>query len=262
MISFDLDFFPLAEARGEELGQFDECLESFLGCLRRNGNIIGDHVTLELADRVQARVLALAPDALDEANLSEYARKDGEQVRALSARDPQTRRVEEKTSEQTWCDCQAPSFRLLYSQWSRLISPVLCGDCWRDVPLYRLPLIGDSQSKEHGELTTWLDTRENFEWIWLGSGAGEREAYRQLARPRSPFIKATRELAARLEAKTGVPTFTFLKHYYRKWDKHCPLCERKWKWKGPEELRFRCEHCRLISEKATDYRTPLLQLHC
>ncbi len=257
MISFDLNFFPRDDARGNEYGQFNERLEAFLGTLSRHGNTVGDSIFLEFGDSVQARVQCLAPDALDDSNLSEYARADLERIRSLSARKPDFQQNEDK---QTWCDCHTPSCRFLYTHWDRLVSPLRCGDCWRDVPLYRLPLL-DNPSKEHGQLTTWLDTRENFEWLWLHSGAGEREAYRQLARPRSPFMKETRDLAAQLEAKTKVPTFAFLKHYYKKWDKHCPLCEREWKWKGPEILRFRCNHCRLLSEKPTDYRTPLSKLH-
>lgn len=261
MISFDLDFFPRDDARGHEFEQFDERFASLLGCLRRHGNIVGDYSSLELSNRVQVRVLCLAPDALDEANLNEYVRDELERLRAVTTREPEFRMIEEKQVELTWCHCKAPSFRLLYSHWNRLISPVLCGDCWRDVPLYRLPLPEYSPSKEHGTLTSWLDKREDFEWIWLHSGAGERAAYRQLARPNSPFIKETRDLAASLEATTGVPTFAFLKHFYKKWGDHCPLCERKWKWKGPKKLRFRCDHCRLLSEKSTDYRTPLSKLH-
>lgn len=265
MISFDFDFFPRENARGHEYEQFDERFETLLGCLWRHGNIVGDYVTLELQDRVQARVLALAPDALDEANLSEYGREELERLRALTTREPEFVLVEEKQFEITWCLCQTPSFRLLYSRWDRLVSPVVCGDCWRDVPLYCLPLNEESSSKEHSDLTQWLHKRENFEMLWLYSGDGEREAYRQLARPRSPFMKSTRQLAGQLEARTGVPTFAFLKHYYKKWDKHCPLCGRKWKgrwpWKGPNELRFRCDHCRLISEEPLHYRLPLSKLH-
>ncbi len=265
MISFDLNFFPRDDARGHEYEQFDERLESFLGSLWRHGNIVGDYPTLELWDRVQARVQCLAPDALDEANLNGYAREELERLRVVTTREPNFAMVEEKQVELSWCRCQSPSFRLLYSHWDRLVSPVLCGDCWCNVPLYRLPLFDESPSKEHGTLTSWLDTRESFEWLWLGSGEGEREAYRQIARPRSPFMKRTREIAAQLEAKTGVPTFAFLKHYYKKWDKHYPLCGREWKgtwlWKGPNELRFRCDHCRLMSEKPLHYRLPLSKLH-
>lgn len=261
MVSFDLDFFPRDDGRGDEYDQFDEVLERFVGDLLRHGNIVGDYAFLELRDRVQVRVLALAPDAFEETNMSQYARNDLERLRAISQSEPQFQRIEEVIELSTGCDCQTPSFRLLYSHWNRLISPVLCGDCWRVVPLYRLPLVDSGSSKEQGRLTSWLDKREDFEWIWLHSGAGEREAYRQLARPNSPFMKETRDLAASLGEKTGVPTFAFLKHFYKKWGKHCPLCERKWKWKGPQKLRFRCDHCRLMSEKSTDYPTPLSELH-
>ena len=40
MFSFELDFFPRTEARGDEHGQFDDVLLMFFIHLEKNGNIL------------------------------------------------------------------------------------------------------------------------------------------------------------------------------------------------------------------------------
>lgn len=139
-----------------------------------------------------------------------------------------------------------------------------CGDCDLDVPLYRLPLCEPPNgSQDASRFVNWQSDYVALDLLWLHSRVGERYATRQLERPKSDFMKQTRELAADLEKASNVPTYSFLKHYYQKWGKHCPLCGRKWVWKdAPQELfAFKCGHCRLISSEASMDRKPLSELH-
>jgi len=207
MISFDLDFYPRVFPRDEdERFALSDAIETFLSALIRNGNIIGEHVILELSDCYRVRVLCWSPDALDEANFSSYARDDLAKLRPLLARDAEFHRVPEVEREPTWCDCENPSGRILFTTFlSRLGSPVRCLYCRRDVPIYRLPL--PKEAIERAELLSWQDDYQTLDTLYMNSGVGERFSYRQLARPKSDFMKRTRELAADVESSSGVPTY-------------------------------------------------------
>lgn len=264
MTSFDLDFFPRDDARGDEYSQFDWQLESFLSSLWRNGNVVGDYWILNLTDRVQARITSPAPDAMEFSNWSVYAFNDWERLAALLLRPTVIAKVEEKETAPTWCNCSASPFYLLYSTWETLPSPMRCGACALDVPLYRLPICEPPNgAQDASRFVNWKSDHVCLDLLWLHSGVGERYATRQLQRPKSKFMVQTRQLAADLEEKSGIPTYSFLKHYYLKWGKRCPLCARKWRWKNSprEQFAFKCDHCRLISSEASGERTPLSKLH-
>lgn len=263
MIPFDLDFYPLTFPRDEdERYELFDRIECFLSALIRNGNIVGEHAVLELADRWRVRVLCWAPDALDEAHFTSYAREELTKLRLLLARDAEFHRVVEVERKPTWCDCEHPTGRVLFTTFlARLGSPLDCLDCRRDVPIYRLPL--PEGATERAVLLSWQDDFQALDTLYMHSGVGERFSYRQLARPKSDFMKETRQLAANVETSSGVPTYSFLLHAYQKWGKHCPLCGQKWTWKdSPDDfLIFKCDHCHLISSEASGLRMPLSELH-
>ncbi len=261
MISFDLDFFPRDDARGDDLDDFENLLESWLASLLRNGNIINGWQNLELGDRVQVRAVAVAPDALEKRNWDTSAERDWAKLEPLFLTPPHFARVGGLPKEPTWCECAAPSGRVLFTTFLDEGSPVGCLDCGQDVPLYRLPHL--RVGGDHNDFRGWQADFQALDQLWMGSSVGERFAYRQLARPKSDFMKETRELAARLESTSGVPTYSFLLHHHKKWGKRCPLCARKWTWKHSPRalLAFKCDHCRLVSSEASDEKTPLRELH-
>ena len=249
MISFDLNFFPRDDVDDYEL---DDRIEDFLSSLICNGNIIGEHVIEEHNDCCRVRVLCWSPDALDDANLTGWARRDLAKLNEFLKSAPQFERIVEVECEQMWCQCSNPTERLVFTTFlAKLSSPINCLDCGYGVPLYHLPLI--KGAREQAIFLGWQNDYQALDILWMHSDVGERFAYRQLARPKSDFMKATRELAAKLEAATGIATYSFLLHYNKKWGNRCPLCARKWKWKNtPNTLfAFKCDHCHLITSEAS-----------
>ncbi len=261
MISFDLNFFPRPESRGEEPDNFENLLETWLASLLRNGNIIDDWQVLELSDRIQVRVEGIAPNALAEVNWGDSAKHDWEKLQELLLAPSDFHRVGKLPSEPTWCECMAGSCYLLFAKYLHGGSPVQCLECGGDIPLYRLPVA--NTNVDRSTYRFWQSNYNALDQLWMASGVGERFAYRQLARPKSDFMKETRELAAKLEAASQIPTYSFLLHHHKKWGKHCPLCKRKWRWKKTPNMlfAFKCDHCRLVSSEASGEALPLRKLH-
>ncbi len=236
-------------------------MECWLAALLRNGNILISWQIIEFCDRVQVRVVTLAPDALEPKNWDTSGEKEWIRLEPLLLRPSQFQRIGNWPEKPSWCGCAEPSSRVLFTTFLDEGSPVSCLDCGQDVPLYHLPHL--QPNGDHNEFRGWQSDFKAFDGLWMGSGVGERLAYRQIARPKSDFMKQTRELAAKLEAVSNIPTYSFLLHYYQKWGKRCPLCARKWTWKNSQRslLAFKCDHCRLVSSEADDERTPLSKLH-
>lgn len=262
MRAVEMDFFPREETRGEEYEQFDAQLDDFIGALQRDGNLLRDSdVTLELADRVQVRAIAAADDALRPTNWNFYALKNWEKLSQMSNQEPQLRLVEETDDGDAACACVASGALVLYSTYSNRVSPIDCLDCALPVPLYRLPHLKEEQ--EHWTLSSWGQSYQTLDQLYMDSWWGERMAYHQLSNPRAGFIKHSCEIARELEEKVGKPVYVFRLHAYKEWDETCPLCKREWVWHNtPRSLfHFKCDGCRLISQEAGSEAQPLSELH-
>lgn len=261
MISFDLNFFPSSESRGAQSTDFDYVLESWLGSVYRNGNVLEHGPIVELTNHLQVRVLTPAPEALQKSNWDAASERDWEKLERLFLSPARFELVGRSLEEAQWCQCAAPSGQFLFTRFLYKGSPVSCFDCWHAVPLYRVPIL--KLEVDRFRYRNWQEDYNALDRLWMDSSVGEQFAYRHLARPKSDFMKGTRDLAAQLELTSGVPTYSFLLHYHKKWSKRCPLCGCKWRWKDSPSgvLAFKCDHCRLVSSEASDKAKPLRELH-
>ena len=112
---------------------------------------------------------------------------------------------------------------------------------------------------EHKEqLYFWQRSYYHHDNIWLGSGALEIGAYRQLADPASELAEHGRDLCREIETATGVPTFYYLMRYWGRLkgeeQRLCPGCGTAWRtersreWPGRFwQFDFNCDRCRLVS---------------
>lgn len=262
MRAVEMDFFPRAQTRGDESGQFDDTLLWFIGILQKDGHLLDNSdVVLELSDRVQVRAIAAADDALDQANWNVYALKCWADLKAMSIQKPQLRLIQENDDGDAACSCDASSSLMLFTTHLATTSPIDCMDCKRPIPLYRLPHL--NQEDEHWTLRQWENQYKTLDQLYMNSWWGERMAYHQLSNPRSGFINDSRKVARELEKKVKKPVYVFLLHVYQQWGETCPRCNRDWIWNNtPSPLfHFKCDYCRLVSQEATSEATPLSELH-
>ncbi|PQV63465.1 putative nucleic acid-binding protein, contains Zn-ribbon domain [Abditibacterium utsteinense] len=261
MRAVEMDFFPREETRGDEYGQFDGELESFISALQTHGNMLNGEAILELADCVQVRGVIAADDALSQTNWSIYTLESWEKLKQISVQEPQLRLIEEIDNDDAVCCCATFNSLVLFTTYIAISSPVDCLNCGLPVPLYRLPYL--KEEKEHWTLREWEKQYQTFDRLYMNSCWGERMAYHQLSNPRSGFINHSRKVARELEEKVGKPVYVFLLHAYQQWSDTCPRCKRPWIWHDtPKSLfHFKCDHCRLISQEATSEAKSLSEFH-
>src|SRR5262249_27697166 len=103
-----------------------------------------------------------------------------------------------------------------------------CGDTGACVPAYTLPMSDDDRER----LYFWRKEYISHDRLWLYSGALEIPAYKQLADPDSELSSRGRELCAKIEKSTQIPTFYCLKRYWGRnegeAERSCPGCGQKW----------------------------------
>jgi predicted nucleic acid-binding Zn ribbon protein len=158
------------------------------------------------------------------------------------------------------CTCRQRGSLILFTTFLDDESPVRCGACFGPIPLYRLP--GTTETGNHQQLLWWQDTYQALDWLFIGTGAGERFAHGQLARHDSELSKEGRALARKLEKQTRLPVYYYLSKHVGRSDRaerrrKCPSCGKPWL--RPEPLHrifdFACRRCRLMSNVAFDVRS-------
>ena len=242
-----------------------ENLDWLPGILIRNGQILSHEiVTVQLGSEL--KIFALIPErsALSPRNHNVWAKKALSNLKAVGVMRPRVRIIgrdidlDVAPPMDPVCRCKRRKSYILFTTFLHLCSPLRCGDCFKPVPLYKIPPWRDS---EYGDLLTWAANYRSCDTLYINSSAGERFGLAQLSDYDSALSKDGREICAKIEKVTAKPTFYYLMHPYARSYKVdakrlCPACGKPWRLKKTwhKFLDFRCNRCRLLSNIAWDCR--------
>ncbi|HMF87674.1 MAG TPA: DUF2310 family Zn-ribbon-containing protein [Gemmatimonadaceae bacterium] len=252
-------FFRARNARNHE--EVLDKVWSYLAALLHNGQIVGDHIPIA---KVRAGYLVTAslpePAALADRFANAWVRKRLRDLKSVGVARPKVTRLGTDPDGASPCTCTRRPFLLLFTTFMTVSSPVRCGRCFRPIALYRMPVTYE-EGKNHQDMLQWQDTYKAIDWLFIGSGAGEKWAHDQLSRVDSALSVDGRELARELEKKARVPVYYYLNKYFGRSDRaerkrKCPSCGRAWLREEPLHLifDFQCRRCRLLSNVAFDVR--------
>ncbi len=223
----------------------------FLGYLRHNGQLIGRYMHPYAKDgSISATFPTATEDALDEKYHNKYV-IDG--IRKLENLCGQKLKIEwvgsGEDQETSICNCTKHKYFLLY--YYKDYSPILCGSCEKQVPLFQMPKLHDFG---YWNLTNWLNAYEGCVLIDLNCGTGERWAIKQQCDFDSGLSVQGRAVAAKITEATGVKTYYFLSNFSKRSktkdrNRPCPSCGGDWHL--AEEIhgyvRHKCDKCLLMS---------------
>jgi predicted nucleic acid-binding Zn ribbon protein len=233
-----------------------ECLAAFL----HNGQIAGEPRLIAQVDGGYL-VVASLPEAgaLSERFANKWVRRSLRELASVGVARPVVTQLGPNPESRQPCRCRKRPFLILFTTFMHGESPVRCGRCFNPIPLYRLP--ATSEAGNYQDVLWWQDTYQAFDWIFIGSGPGERFAHEQLSRFDSELSADGRELARELEKKVRVPVYYCLSKHFGRSDRaerkrKCPSCGKNWRRDEPLNriFDFQCRRCRLLSNVAFDVR--------
>lgn len=218
-------------------------LEEFLSTLRMNGQIL-TYTIVDDGESSYAIAVAADDDALDEGYYDCYTKK------YLTRLGVAYEVLGTDVCATDCCHCGAAEYYLLRADYDEISSPVICGDCGREIPLYRIPYVFGEE--EHFRILSWQEMYQRVEGLWL-DGLSDRFTKRQMIDVNSQLNRQGAELCTELERKLQRPVFLYVRNPIGGWyqaEKNnrilqaCPKCGKNLRTESSVSAGL-CDQCRL-----------------
>jgi predicted nucleic acid-binding Zn ribbon protein len=227
---------------------------SLLSALRMNGQICGTEWPLHIQDDCcVATVMVPEHNSIAPEYHGKYVQKylhEGEAQGILITSSD----VGKECASGQACSCANPSAYILFTTFVSLESPLRCLDCFRPVPLYRLPA---TPAGEHCEIIGWQSDYQSCDRLQMNCTVLERAATHQISDLHSPLSQQGLAICQRLESMTNKPVYYYLyrasgRSLASEQKRLCPSCGHPWYQETPLHslFHFKCERCRLLSNRA------------
>lgn len=154
------------------------------------------------------------------------------------------------------CKCEQCDYYILYTNYTAITSPIICGGCTKVVPLYRIPYLDEDDAMP---ILSWQSNYQACDTLQMNCQVGEQWTIDQLQEVSSELSRQGLDICARITKYTWTPTYYFLYNYRlisHESDvaRMCPWCNQSWYLDQSLEfgyftLSFKCDHCNLISHK-------------
>ena len=224
-----------------------------LGCLRRNGQILGKEYAIAQTGRM-LRVYALVPEpnALHKSHDSRWVRESRRRLVEKGLTHLRVGIVGNDPTSRNADTCSDPRDYILFTHYLTTGSPLRCGECFDPVPLYRVPPTCDKS--KYYSVGTWESDYQACDTLQMNCSTGERFGIREMSEADSSLSRRGRQLCADIEKSSGKPVYYYLLRYMKQTTtakeeaRSCPICGGAWLLESPWHIfDFKCAACRLVS---------------
>ncbi|MCF6351203.1 MAG: Zn-ribbon-containing protein [Flavobacteriaceae bacterium] len=246
----------LIKNNNSEYKDFIDDVYTYIYFLQRSGQILErEQIISQHENTVTIPVVCPEKDALNLKNCNEYALKAFKNIEKHTDSKIEFIKTGIDPDYKNYKIPEKSSFYILRNGWS---SPLICGDTYNAMPLYKIPYT-DKDKKSYDNINFWNNDYERLSGLWL-NGVYEEFAQEELQNITSKINTIGRELCKKIEKITQIPTYYFLFNY-RDWSKEedyqrkCPITKKEWliKDKTSEDfIAFKCDESRLVSELSTN----------
>lgn len=194
-----ITFRPLKEDIEDILDTIDDILQM----LYQNGQILQERLVEKHDKNYVANVVTTDNDSLNSEYYNQYILKE------IQNFDIETEIICDDVMASDSCHCQEHSYYILEIVVDDFSSPIMCGDCGKEIPLIRIPYLYDEE--EHYSILSFQKTYQSVDCLWRES-LSDRFTKRQIIDYRSQLNQRGLEICAELEKKVKKPVYYFLRN--------------------------------------------------
>ncbi len=219
-------------------------LVSLLSMLYKNGQILDNWIIEDHDSYFEIRVTTTDDDSLSPKYYNRYIEKELEDFTL------ETTVLSNDACATDCCHCDEHSYYVIAINPYDSSSPVICGDCGKEIPLFRLPYLYNEE--EHYSVLTFQSIYKSVDNLWMNS-LSDRFTKRQITQHDSQLNKLGLDIRKELEDKVQKPVYLLIANPIGGWfefeknnkilDK-CPKCGGEFKAIKSYADKV-CESCRL-----------------
>lgn len=235
-----------------------------LGNWARSGQVLDTDCPVTFA-KSACRVIVSCPEttSLSPRHANKYVRGDLSRLRSYGLLKPTFRLLGRGLESPTSDNCRKPGWYILITNYLSSESPLMCGDHYLPVPLYRVPptYLADPS---YWDVRCWQREWKCCDDLQMACGAGERFATKQISEFGSALSEKGREICRQIEKTTRVPTYYYLyravaRSVASEQRRLCPSCGKQWLLVKPLHriFDFKCDRCRIVSNIAWSARSTM-----
>ncbi len=193
-----ITFKPLVEESKEYVS---ERIDGFLYLLYVNGQILKEWIVETKNNYYIATTITSDDDSLNSKHYNSYIRKE------LANFEISCEIVCDEPRSTDCCHCNEHSYYILAINPDDNSSPIICGDCGKEIPLIRIPYL--YQEEEHWSILSFQSMYKAVDRLWM-DGLSDRFTKRQIIDHKSRLNKVGMDIRAELENKVKKPVFYLL----------------------------------------------------
>lgn len=230
-----------------------ELIEDYLSTLYTNGQIYSDYNLIHI-EHLRYKAYINVPDleSISEKYNNEYVNRSYKHLIV------QMKEIGKNILYNPNCNCKTVPYYILFcTSETGTSSPITCGKCGNEIPLYKVPYL--FRESEHFTLINYQKIYASVHELYMQS-LSDRFTIKQLVNPDSSLNKRAFEIREELENKIKKPVYLSLSRsfldvnrYAKKIDSDkCPKCGKnllECDYQIGLVKMFRCDDCRLITDK-------------
>lgn len=220
-------------------------LENLLFMLYKNGQILNNWIIEEYENYLEVRVTTTDDDSLDSKYYNKYILKELENFTL------DITILTDDACATDCCHCHDHSYYIIAINPKDSSSPIICGDCGKEIPLVRIPYLYNEE--EHYSILNFQAIYQSVDNLWMNS-LSDRFTKRQIINHDSQLNKLGLNIRSELEKKVGKPVYLLIANPIGGWFefeknnknlKCCPKCGGKFKLIKNFYADKVCDNCKL-----------------
>ena len=166
---------------------------------RNNGQIQDssiNHIFINGENKVICTAITIAKDALNKKFNSEAISSNIKKIEQLFNTKLEYQLIGEAlVNKEEQCKCKKSEFYILYTNFLAIGSPIMCGTCFNDVPLYKLPKY---DAYGYTPILSWESNYKSCDTLQINCSVGEVWAMKQMWQHNSPLSKQGIDICKKL----------------------------------------------------------------